>query len=310
MAKKEERGLGKSFEQLMEDTGSAFHRAYESKDMFGYTEEEKKNAEEMSLEKIYPNPEQPRKNFDEQALRELADSIKKHGVIMPIVVNDDRSGRFMIIAGERRFRAAKLAGLKEIPVVIRNYSKREIKEISLIENLQREDLNPIEAAAAMKQLMVEYKLTQDELAWLYVDPALARRCLDRCLEHTWTLVTQCPDCYDSLAHIIYPLRYLRRDGHPLSLAEYEDRVRAIFTQVASTGHALEVNTCRGQDLADWPVLLDWYKSCGGEYVTLGSDAHRPQDLAKGIREAVAMVDAAGFRYLTTYEKRRPVPHKL
>ena len=164
MAKKEERGLVKSFEQLMEDTGSAFHRAYESKDMFGYTEEEKKNAEEMSLEKIYPNPEQPRKNFDEQALRELADSIKKHGVIMPIVVNDDRSGRFMIIAGERRFRAAKLAGLKEIPVVIRNYSKREIKEISLIENLQREDLNPIEAAAAMKQLMVEYKLTQDELA--------------------------------------------------------------------------------------------------------------------------------------------------
>ncbi len=164
MAKKEERGLGKSFEQLMEDTGSAFHRAYESKDMFGFTEEEKKNAEEMSLEKIYPNPEQPRKNFDEQALRELADSIKKHGVIMPIVVNDDRSGRFMIIAGERRFRAAKLAGLKEIPVVIRNYSKREIKEISLIENLQREDLNPIEAAAAMKQLMVEYKLTQDELA--------------------------------------------------------------------------------------------------------------------------------------------------
>ena len=142
------------------------------------------------------------------------------------------------------------------------------------------------------------------------DPDLARRCLDRCLEHTWTLVTQCPDCYDSLAHIIYPLRYLRRDGHPFSLAEYEDRVRAIFTQVASTGHALEVNTCRGQDLADWPVLLDWYKSCGGEYVTLGSDAHRPQDLAKGIREAAAMVDAAGFRYLTTYEKRRPVPHKL
>ena len=164
MAKKEERGLGKSFEQLMEDTGSAFHKAYESRDMFGYTEEEKKNAEEMSLDKIYPNPEQPRKNFDEQALRELADSIKKHGVIMPIVVNDDRSGRFMIIAGERRFRAAKLAGLNEIPVVIRNYSKREIKEISLIENLQREDLNPIEAAAAMKQLMVEYKLTQDELA--------------------------------------------------------------------------------------------------------------------------------------------------
>ena len=90
MAKKEERGLGKSFEQLMEDTGSAFHRAYESKDMFGYTEDEKKNAEEMSLEKIDNNHEQPRKNVDEQALRELTETIKKQGVIMHIVVNDDR----------------------------------------------------------------------------------------------------------------------------------------------------------------------------------------------------------------------------
>lgn len=164
MAKKEERGLGKSFEQLMEDTGSAFSHAYESRDMFGYTEEEKKNAEEMSIDLIYPNPNQPRKNFDDQALRELSDSIKKHGIIMPIVVNDDKSGKYMIIAGERRYRAAKMAGITEMPVVIRNYSEREIKEISLIENLQREDLNPIEAAAAMKQLMVDYKLTQDELA--------------------------------------------------------------------------------------------------------------------------------------------------
>lgn len=164
MAKKEERGLGKSFEQLMEDTGNAFSKAYESKEMFGYTEEERKNAEEMPIELIYPNPDQPRKNFDEQALKELADSIKKHGIIMPIVVNDDNAGKYMIIAGERRYRAAKLAGIKEMPVVVRRYSAREIKEISLIENLQREDLNPIEAAAAMKQLMVEYKLTQDELA--------------------------------------------------------------------------------------------------------------------------------------------------
>ncbi len=164
MAKKEERGLGKSFEQLFEDTGDAFSRAYEGRDMFSYTEEEKKNAEEMPLDKIYPNPNQPRKNFDEQALKELADSIKKHGVIMPIVVNDDDSGRYMIIAGERRYRATKLAGLDSLPVIIRRYSAREIKEISLIENLQREDLNPIEAASAMKQLMVDYKLTQDELA--------------------------------------------------------------------------------------------------------------------------------------------------
>jgi len=164
MAKKEERGLGRSFASLMEDTGDAFEKAYEGKEVFTYTEEERKNAEDMPLSDIYPNPDQPRKNFDEQALRELADSIKKHGVIMPIVVNKDGKGKFMIIAGERRFRASKLAGLKTIPVIVREYSKREIKEISLIENLQREDLNPIEAAAAMKQLMVEYKLTQDELA--------------------------------------------------------------------------------------------------------------------------------------------------
>lgn len=118
----------------------------------------------MPLDKITANPNQPRKNFDEQALRELADSIRKHGVIMPIVVNDNGDGSYMIIAGERRFRACKIAGRHTIPVVIRQYSAREIKEISLIENLQREDLNPIEAATAMKQLMVDYKLTQDELA--------------------------------------------------------------------------------------------------------------------------------------------------
>ena len=164
MAKKEERGLGKSFAQLFEDTGDAFSQAYDGREMFTYTEEERKNAEDMPLTKIYPNPNQPRKNFDEQALKELADSIKKHGVIMPIVVNDDENGKYMIIAGERRFRATKLAGLDSIPVIIRKYTTREIKEISLIENLQREDLNPIEAASAMKQLMVDYKLTQDELA--------------------------------------------------------------------------------------------------------------------------------------------------
>ncbi len=164
MAKKEERGLGRTFESLLEDTGDAFSNAYSGREVFTYTEEERKNAEEMSLDKIYPNPNQPRKNFDEQALKELSDSIKKHGVIMPIVVNDDKSGRYMIIAGERRYRATKLAELTNIPVIIRKYTEREIKEISLIENLQREDLNPIEAAAAMKQLMVDYKLTQDELA--------------------------------------------------------------------------------------------------------------------------------------------------
>lgn len=159
------KGLGKGLEELFEDTDSAFSKVYEGRSAFSsYTEEERRNAQELELSKIYPNPNQPRKNFDEQPLKELADSVKKHGVIMPIVVNDGGDGKYMIIAGERRFRAAKMAGLETIPVVIRKYNEREIKEISLIENLQREDLNPIEAATAMKQLMVDYKLTQDELA--------------------------------------------------------------------------------------------------------------------------------------------------
>ena len=158
------KGLGKGLDALLKDTEAAYERVYEHRSAFDYTEEERKNAEDMSLDIIHPNPNQPRKNFDEQALSELADSIKKHGVIMPIVVNDEKDGTYMIIAGERRYRACKMAGKDKIPVVVRNYSAREIKEISLIENLQREDLNPIEAATAMKQLMVEYRLTQDELA--------------------------------------------------------------------------------------------------------------------------------------------------
>ena len=159
------KGLGKGFDDLLQDTGAAYEEVFKHhRNAFDYTDEERKNAEEMDLDKIFANPNQPRKNFDEQALRELADSIKKHGVIMPIVVNDNGNGTYMVIAGERRYRASKLAGKTAIPVVIRKYSDREIKEISLIENLQREDLNPIEAATAMKQLMVDYKLTQDELA--------------------------------------------------------------------------------------------------------------------------------------------------
>lgn len=158
------KGLGKGLDALFGETEAAYEQAFEHRSAFGYTEEEAKNASEMELDKITANPNQPRKNFDEQALKELADSISKHGVIMPIVVNDNGDGTYMIIAGERRYRACKLAGRHTIPVVIRKYSAREIKEISLIENLQREDLNPIEAATAMKQLMVDYKLTQDELA--------------------------------------------------------------------------------------------------------------------------------------------------
>jgi len=118
---------------------------------------------EIEISAIFANPNQPRKVFDETALKELASSIEKHGVIMPIIVN--KSGdRYMIIAGERRFRASKMAGLKTVPAIIKNYDERQIKEVSLIENLQREDLNPIEAANAMRALMDDYGLTQEDLS--------------------------------------------------------------------------------------------------------------------------------------------------
>ncbi len=138
--------------------------------------------------------------------------------------------------------------------------------------------------------------------------AQCRRALENALDSTWALVTDCPDCYDSLAHIVYPLRYMARDGQALSLADYEERVRDIFTQVARTDHALEVNTNRGQDLEVWPQVLGWFRDCGGRYVTIGSDAHRPQDVAAGIREGTELVRQAGFAGVTTYVRRRPVIH--
>ena len=142
------------------------------------------------------------------------------------------------------------------------------------------------------------------------DPALARRAVDAALSYTWALVTKYPDCYDSLAHVVYPLRYIRRDGIDLSFADWEDRVRAIFTEVARTDHALEVNTRRGRDLDFWPPLLRWFRECGGKLVTVGSDAHRPQDVAKGVPEALELLKAAGFRHVTTFADRRPIMHSL
>ena len=118
---------------------------------------------EIEISKIHANPNQPRKHFDEDALNELAASIRTHGVIQPIVVNTDGDG-YLIIAGERRWRASKIAGLDTVPCIVKNYTERQIKEISIIENLQREDLNPIEAARAIKQLMDEYNFTQETVA--------------------------------------------------------------------------------------------------------------------------------------------------
>lgn len=119
---------------------------------------------ELDMKLIDPNKEQPRKKFDVTSLRELTESIKQHGVIQPIIVNKTSGNRYLIVAGERRFRACLNAGLKTIPAIIKDFSKQEVQEISLIENLQREDLNPIEAGKAIRQLMTDYGFTQEEIA--------------------------------------------------------------------------------------------------------------------------------------------------
>lgn len=123
----------------------------------------KKEEIKLKITEVEPNRDQPRKKFDEDALLELADSIRQFGVLQPLIVQK-REGYYEIIAGERRWRAAKLAGLKEIPVIIKEFSDQQIVEISLIENIQRENLNPIEEAIAFKRLLTEFHLKQDEVA--------------------------------------------------------------------------------------------------------------------------------------------------
>lgn len=152
------RGLGKGLDSLIPVAAAQT----ETK---GTEEKKEENAQGtyVKITKVEPNREQPRKNFDEDALQELADSIKQYGIVEPLIVQD-RKTYYEIIAGERRWRAAKLAGLKEVPVIVRNYTEQEIVEISLIENIQREDLNPIEEAQAYKRLLTEFNLKQDEVA--------------------------------------------------------------------------------------------------------------------------------------------------
>lgn len=158
------RGLGKGLDSLIPnalgETKTKKETTVKSKTE---TTEGKEPQTLVKITKVEPNREQPRKNFDEDALQELADSIKQFGLLQPILVQN-RKDYYEIIAGERRWRAAKLAGLKEVPVIIRNYTEQEIVEISLIENIQREDLNPIEEAQAYKRLLTEFHLKQDEVA--------------------------------------------------------------------------------------------------------------------------------------------------
>ena len=148
MAKKS--GLGKGMDALFFDNDSG--------------EKQDSGAMMVRLSEIEPNKGQPRKTFDENALAELADSIREHGIIQPLLVRKLSNGGYQLVAGERRWRASRMIGLDEVPVVVKDLSDTEVMELGLIENLQREDLNPLEEAAGYKELMATYGLTQDQVA--------------------------------------------------------------------------------------------------------------------------------------------------
>ena len=154
-------GLGKGLDSLIPENKEVKKETVKSE--IGSVSEDNSLETIVKITKVEPNRKQPRKNFNEDSLQELADSIKQFGLLQPILVQD-RQDHYEIVAGERRWRAAKLAGLKEVPVIIRDYTEQEIAEISLIENIQREDLNPIEEAQAFKRLLEEFQLKQDEVA--------------------------------------------------------------------------------------------------------------------------------------------------
>lgn len=157
------KGLGKGLDSLIPDNKSIKSVTPDKSAEVKKEAEEKTGVQTMKINEVEPNRDQPRKNFDEDALLELSDSIKQFGVLQPLLVRK-RKDYYEIIAGERRWRAAKLAGVKEVPVIVKEYTDQEILEIGLIENIQRENLNPIEEAIAFKRLLEEFNLKQDEVA--------------------------------------------------------------------------------------------------------------------------------------------------
>lgn len=161
MAAAKKGGLGKGIDSLIPNKVSKPAEA--SKEQVRVKNDKEIEGVFVNINKVEPNREQPRKNFDEDALQELSESIKQFGVLQPLLVQDKKD-YYEIIAGERRWRAAKLAGIKEVPVIIKDLTDQEIVEIALIENIQRENLNPIEEAFAYKRLLTEFNLKQDEVA--------------------------------------------------------------------------------------------------------------------------------------------------
>lgn len=154
------RGLGRGLDSLLK---AYDEEPIESTKSISKNDLRNGDVEKISINEVYANPNQPRKTFDKESLDELAESIKVHGLIQPIIVNKMENG-YMVIAGERRLRASKQAGLTEIDAIVKNYTEKQIAEISIIENLQREDLNPVEVAKGIKKLMDEYGLTQEKVS--------------------------------------------------------------------------------------------------------------------------------------------------
>ena len=144
-------GLGRGLDSLFEDAAPVF-------------ESEHAAVETLPLREIEPDPDQPRKTFEQETLSELAASIAEHGLLQPIAVRPKPSGGYLIVAGERRWRASRMAGLTEVPVIVKDVTDEQAMELALVENLQREDLNPMEEAQALQQLRETLKLTQEALA--------------------------------------------------------------------------------------------------------------------------------------------------
>lgn len=156
-------GLGRGLDSLLKAYDEEVEIVTKTDNAVSKAEMRTGDVQKIDINLVYANPNQPRKVFDKESLNELAESIRIHGLIQPIIVNKTESG-YMIIAGERRFRACKICGLKEVDAIVKSYTEKQVAEISIIENLQREDLNPVELAKGIKKLMEEYGLTQEKVA--------------------------------------------------------------------------------------------------------------------------------------------------
>lgn len=237
-------GLGRGLDALFpEKTVQSKHQ--EIKKLNNITESQVSREKEgknngvmmVKISKVEPNREQPRKKFDEDSLLELSESVKQYGVLQPLLVSDKKD-YYEIIAGERRWRAAKLAGIKEIPIIIREFSNQETVEISLIENIQREDLNPVEEAMAYKRLIDEFHLKQDEIAervsksrtavtnslrLLKLDPRVQNMVIEEMITagHARAILgISDPDTQEMVASKVF--------DHKLSVRETEELVRKIL----------------------------------------------------------------------------------